>query len=361
MTEIRLDALSKKFDGGVVACDELSLTFESGTTTCLLGPSGCGKTTLMRMIAGLEVPTSGRILFGEHDVTHSTTRARNLGMVFQYPVVYRGTSIRQNIALPLKHESMTAAERDHRVEEILGLLGLEHIADTSVMRLDNATRQKVAVARAIARRAPVVLFDEPITNVDITAKLQLKRVLKELFTRLDQTVIYVTHDQTEAMTLADKIALMKDGRVEQLATPRDLYATSASVFAGWFLGNPGMNFVPVDRSRRLVSDLCPGEVPAEVASIGFRPEDVLIRGDQSAGWVSATLEHSAPSTGGQILATLRLDATTIKAKLPWNHSLETLVGSEVWWRVNDGKIRSFDRSERLVETALAENAAGRRS
>lgn len=181
----------------------------------------------MRMIAGLEAPTSGRVFFGDRDVTNFTTRARNLGMVFQYPVVYRGTSIRQNVAMPLEHEVMSKAQRTERVDEVLSLLGLDPIADRNVGQLDNATRQKVAVARAIARRAPVVLFDEPVTNVDIGAKLQLKRVLKELFTRLDQTVIYVTHDQTEAMTLADKIALMKDGRIEQLASPRELYSTTA--------------------------------------------------------------------------------------------------------------------------------------
>jgi ABC-type sugar transport system ATPase subunit len=274
-------------------------------------------------------------------------------MVFQYPVVYKGTSIRQNVMLPLKHEMMTPTERTARVDEVLDLLGLDDIADRSVSRLDNATRQRVAVARAIARRAPVVLFDEPITNVDINAKLQLKRVLKELFTRLDQTVVYVTHDQTEAMTLADKIALMKDGRIEQLATPRELYSTSASVFAGWFLGHPGMNFIRLSEARRLVAEMFAGSVADEVVTIGFRPEDVRIRTDASTGWVPATVEHAAPVTGGQHLATLRCEGQTIKAKLPWDHPLDVPPGSEVWWRVMDTNIRAFDDSDRLVESSVA--------
>lgn len=355
MTAIRLDNLRRVFGAGVVACDDLTLTFESGTTTCLLGPSGCGKTTLMRMIAGLEAPTSGHVFFGDRDVTNFSTRARNLGMVFQYPVVYRGTSIRQNVAMPLEHEAMSKVERAERVDEVLSLLGLDGIADQSVSRLDNATRQKVAVARAIARRAPVVLFDEPITNVDIGAKLQLKRVLKELFTRHDQTVIYVTHDQTEAMTLADKIALMKDGRVEQLASPRELYSTSASVFAGWFLGNPGMNFIRASDAPGLIAALIMTQLD-EVVTVGFRPENVRVRDDAAPGWSLATLEHSAPTTGGQQLATLRSEGQTIKAKLPARETIYVPAGANVWWRVSEPNIRVFDRADRLVE--LASHSAG---
>jgi ABC-type sugar transport system ATPase subunit len=346
-TEIRLDQLRKEFVGGVVACDDLTLTLKAGTTTCLLGPSGCGKTTLMRLIAGLEGPTSGRVFFGERDVTALSTRARNLGMVFQYPVVYQGTTIRENVAMPLKHEPLTTAQRAGRVDEVLGRLGLDMIADHSVARLDNATRQKVAVARAIARSAPVVLFDEPITNVDISAKLHLKRVLKELFSHLDQTVIYVTHDQTEAMTLADNIALMKDGRVEQLATPRELYSASASVFAGWFLGHPGMNFVRVSERPRLVGEVFGDGLPHDAVTVGFRPEDVMVRTEPTSGWASATVEHVALTTGGQHLATLRCDGQIIKAKLPSSQP-HTIAGTEVWWRVSFEKVRAFDQSERLV-------------
>ena len=220
MLDIRLDHLTKTFDrGNVVAVDDLTLTFPAGTTTCLLGPSGCGKTTLMRMIAGLERPTRGDIYFGDERVTHLSTRQRNIGMVFQYPVVYRGISVRENIELPLREQKLSKEERERRVREIVELLEMGDSIDSSINQLDNGTRQKVAVARAGARQPRIILFDEPITNVDINAKLQLKRALKELFTRLNQTVVYVTHDQTEAMTLADRIALMQDGRITQNAPP----------------------------------------------------------------------------------------------------------------------------------------------
>jgi len=242
MLDIRLENLRKEFNKEVVAVRDLDMTFAGGTTTCLLGPSGCGKTTLMRIIAGLETSTHGDVYFGDECVTNLSTRQRNIGMVFQYPVVYRGISTRENIELPLKQERLTADERRKRVDEVVELLALGDSVNKDMTELDNGTRQKVAVARAVARQPRIILFDEPITNVDISAKLQLKRALKELITRLNQTIIYVTHDQTEAMTLADKIALMKDGSIVQYATPRELYNSPDDVFGGWFLGNPGMNF-----------------------------------------------------------------------------------------------------------------------
>lgn len=356
MAEVRLAGLRKEFDGNVVAVDDLTLTFAEGTVTCLLGPSGCGKTTLVRMIAGLETPTSGQIFFGEHDVTNLKTRRRDLGMVFQSPVVYRGTTVRENVALPLRHERLTNAEAEERIERVLSLLGLDQYANTHAANLDYATRQKVAVARAIARRHPIVLFDEPITNVDIGAKLQLKRVLKELFTTLNQTVIYVTHDQTEAMTLADQIALMHDGRIEQLASPRDLYSRSESVFAGWFLGNPGMNFIERSRSPELVGCLLGEDVSDEVATVGFRPEDVDLRADPSRGGIPAVVDHMAIVTGGQHLVTLRSNGQTVKAKLRWDRNPGIRPGCDAWWSVGNSALRAFDLAERIVSspTALVE-------
>ncbi|HYO29465.1 MAG TPA: ABC transporter ATP-binding protein, partial [Thermomicrobiales bacterium] len=241
MADIRVERLRKVF-GPVVALDDVDFSFPDSSVTCLLGPSGCGKTTLMRIIAGLEAPTSGDVFFGERRVTGLPPRKREIGMVFQYPVVYKGINVRENIELPLKSEKLSAADRRRRVDEVIEVLGLAAAADKDVSRLDNGTRQKVAVAREVARQPRIILFDEPITNVDATAKLQLKRAFKELTRRLSQTIVYVTHDQTEAMTLADQIALMRDGRIVQCDAPRTLYNRPADRFAGWFLGNPGMAF-----------------------------------------------------------------------------------------------------------------------
>ncbi|MEK7422652.1 MAG: ABC transporter ATP-binding protein [Actinomycetota bacterium] len=356
MADIRLVGLGKEFDaGGVVAVRDLTLTFREGSTTCLLGPSGCGKTTLMRMIAGLEVPTTGKIFFGDEDVTRLETSKRNLGMVFQYPVVYRGATVREDIGLPLRVEKLPAAHKAARVDEVIALLGLEEYANHPVDKLNSATRQKVAVARAVARQAPIILFDEPITNVDPDFKLQLKRTLRELFSRLNQTIIYVTHDQTEAMTLADDIALMRDGSIEQMAPPRDLYGRPESVFAGWFLGNPGMNFVPVESQPAVAAAVLGGAVPDGVTAVGFRPEDVLISsGGPQRGAVEATLGHVSLATGGQHLARLLHADLVVKAKLPWDSPVATTRGSQVWWSVPLEKVRAFDRHERAVNLVAAE-------
>lgn len=349
MADIRLEGLRKEFDdGGVVAVRDLDLTFKDGTTTCLLGPSGCGKTTLMRIIAGLDQPTSGRVYFGDKDVTEVKTRNRDLGMVFQYPVVYQGATVRQNIALPLRGEDLTSAEKTERVDELMSLIGLDEVADSDVTGLDSGNRQKVAVARAVSRHAPIILFDEPITNVDPDMKLQVKRTLRELFTRLNQTIIYVTHDQTEAMTLADEIALMNDGAIDQMAPPRELYNDSASRFSGWFLGNPGMDFVPVDGNRDLAQAIVGGPLPASVATVGFRPEFVnLSSGDGSAG-VLATVKHSAIATGGQMLVSLQSGDVAVKAKLPWDTDLDVRPGTTVRWSVAPERLNLFDAADSAV-------------
>ncbi|MCP3995562.1 MAG: ABC transporter ATP-binding protein [bacterium] len=354
MADIRLEGLRKEFDdGAVVAVRDLNLTFREGTTTCLLGPSGCGKTTLMRIIAGLEEPSAGRVFFGDEDVTDLKTRDRNLGMVFQYPVVYRGITVRQNLALPLRADPLSDEEKKQRVNELLEMIDLVHVADTDVDKLDGGTRQKVAVARAVSRHAPIILFDEPITNVDPDLKLQLKRTLRELFSRLNQTIIYVTHDQTEAMTLADEIALMQDGAIEQMAPPRDLYNKSESVFGGWFLGNPGMNFVPVAGNEANAASIAGGALVEAVTTIGFRPEDVLIgRADDPTG-MEAVVEHIAVATGGQKLVNLRSGDLRLKAKLPWDAGGGINDGDAVRWAVPTERIRKFNADDVSVSVAAA--------
>ena len=357
MADIRLENLRKEFDdGAVVAVRDLNLTFREGTTTCLLGPSGCGKTTLMRIIAGLETPSAGRVFFGDDDVTELKTRDRNIGMVFQYPVVYRGITVRQNLALPLRADPLTDDEKHQRVEELLEMIDLKRVADIDVDKLDGGTRQKVAVARAVSRHAPIILFDEPITNVDPDLKLQLKRTLRELFSRLNQTIIYVTHDQTEAMTLADEIALMQDGAIEQMAPPRDLYNKSESVFGGWFLGNPGMDFVPVAGNETVANTIAGGALPGAVTTIGFRPEDVQVAVAESAPGVEALVEHIAIATGGQKLVNLRSGDLRLKAKLPWDEGGDVRAGDTIRWTVAPERIRKFNSEDVAVSAAASESS-----
>jgi ABC-type sugar transport system ATPase subunit len=323
-TEIRMEKLRCAF-GSTVAVDDISMTFPAESVTCLLGPSGCGKTTLMRMLAGLQEPSSGEIYFGSQRVTDLTPSERNIGMVFQYPVVYRGTTLFQSVELPLSRDrSLSKPERKRRVEGVLESLNLTHLAQEDVTALDNATRQKAAVARAVARQPQIILFDEPITNVDVNAKVQLKRALKDLVKQHSQTIIYVTHDQTEAMTLADEIALMEKGRIVQRGIPSELYNNPNSRFGGWFLGNPGMNFVehPLqvqDGALTLGAPLFQGGIRLPAMQgltsvvVGIRPERVQI-GLETPQAVMGEVLRSALVIGGQYLVSLRIGDTIIKAK-----------------------------------------------
>ena len=317
MADIRVANLTKTF-GALRAVDDVTFAFPSGKVTCLLGPSGCGKTTLMRIIAGLETQTSGAIYFGDQDVSRLSPSKRSIGMVFQYPVVYRGISVYRNIELPLQSMKLSKPERTRRVDEAIHLMGLTANANQDVSKLDNGTRQKVAVAREVARQPQFILFDEPITNVDADSKLHLKRSLKELTRSLRQTIIYVTHDQTEAMTLADQIALMEEGKIVQCAPPRELYNHPADRFGGWFLGNPGMVFFSASLSgagdeRTLESPLFPVPVSVQGSSdandhitIGIRPEHIRVSPDAAPGSVAANVDRKSVQIGGQYLVALSI-------------------------------------------------------
>ena len=330
MAEVRVENLTKSFKE-LNAVDNITFTFGESEVTCLLGPSGCGKTTLMRIIAGLETPTKGDVYFGSENVTRLKPSKRDVGMVFQYPVVYRGVTVFENIELPLKGMKLDAAERKRRVDQVVEILDLQPHLQKDHSQLDNGTRQKVAVARAVARQPQIILFDEPITNVDANAKLQLKQSFKALTRQLRQTMIYVTHDQTEAMTLADKIALMQDGKIVQYAPPRELYNQPADVFGGWFLGNPGMNFFEASiENAQLVTPLLPAPVPltGEIGSrtkitAGIRPERVIVRNMPGEDAVEAQVRRKSISIGGQYLIALERDGHPFKAKAP------AVIGAEI--------------------------------
>jgi len=362
MAEIRLEKLRKEF-GKLVAVRDITMTFPSATVTCLLGPSGCGKTTLMRMIAGLETPTSGEVYFDQERVTDLSPTERNIGMVFQYPVVYRGMSVYRNIELPLlQDKSVNAAERKERIHSVIDTLDLGHAVDLDVSQLDNGTRQKVAVARAVARQPQIILFDEPITNVDVASRVQLKRALKRLVKQHSQTIIYVTHDQTEAMTLADEILLMKDGEIVQRGAPRQIYDNPNDRFGGWFLGNPGMNFIDIDvtgggDSAALGAPLFARPVRAaglnggKRVAVGIRPEHILVSREPMRSAVPARIVHESIVVGGQHLLTLQVGDQRFKAKVVSDSSYT--IDDTVWVEFPLGRITLFSPDGNRLETALA--------
>lgn len=323
MTEIVINNVTKRF-GKFTAIDAMSAVFADGEVTCLLGPSGCGKTTLMRMIAGLEKPTSGSILFGKRDVTGLPARKRNVGMVFQYPVMYQPLSVEENIALPLEQDkSLSSRERQKRIDEVLDVLDMRDRRKLFIGDLDAGSRQKVAVGRAVARGSDILLFDEPTTNVEVQSKLLLIRAFKLVTRRLKQTIIYVTHDQTEAMTLADRVALMRDGRILQYDTPSNLYEAPATVFAGWFLGNPGMNFLPARRTADAVdTPLARVPLPADTSVpdtgefvVGVRPEHIRLSTAPIAGAAQGILRDINVTIAGRFVANVEIDGQKVKVKL----------------------------------------------
>ena len=361
MPEIRIENLTKKFKD-VTAVDDLTFSFPEGKVTCLLGPSGCGKTTLLRMIAGLETPTSGSIYFGAIDLTQLAPRKRNIGMVFQYPVVYRGISVYQNIELPLLRRKIPGNERKQRIEEALELLNLKDQASRDSSQLDNVSRQKVSVARAISYRPDIILFDEPMTNIDANSKVQFSHFFKELSKKLNQVIVYVTHDQTEAMTLADQIALMEDGRIVQCNEPRVLYNEPEEIFGGWFLGNPGMNFIDgrceqKDGKNLLISSFFRSPLSiltngfGRQVTIGIRPEHIKVSETVFNNAVVANVKRKSITVGGQFLYVIEVDDVEVKAKIS-APSRELMDAKSLWIEFPVEHIVLFDENQKRVPADL---------
>ena len=367
MSEIEIRELRKVY-GSTVASDSLNAVFEAGSVTCLLGPSGCGKTTLLRMIAGLESPDSGSVLLGGKDVTRLPTGKRDFGMVFQYPVVYRGMSVRENLELPLKEargkNRLNAEERADRVAQLLVIMDLQAVAGRSVDALTNGVRQKVAVARAMIRRPDVVIFDEPVTNVDIVSKLEIQRDIKRVARELGQTVLYVTHDQTEAMTLADRIVLLKDGRIVESGPPREVFNFPSSTFGGHFLGSPGMNFFPgtvidaSDSTATISASVLAHSMIFSTTSrvgadtvVGIRPERIVISDRQTPNAVRASVVTRAVGVGGRWILNCMVGESRVRIKA--HRSNLVSLHSEVWASVTNSAACLFDSEGRRVGVGLA--------
>jgi multiple sugar transport system ATP-binding protein len=243
MAEIELAHLTKVFPGGVAAVQDVNLRVEDGEFMVLVGPSGCGKSTLLRMIAGLEEVTEGRISVGGRDVTELAPRRRDVAMVFQSYALYPHMSVRQNIGYGLKVRREPKPEIKRRVEEVAALLGLEDMLDRRPAQLSGGQRQRVAMGRAIVREPKAFLMDEPLSNLDAKLRVGVRASLAQLHARLGVTTVYVTHDQTEAMTLGHRVAVMRDGRALQVAPPQTLYREPVDLFVAAFIGTPAMNLV----------------------------------------------------------------------------------------------------------------------
>ena len=243
MAEIRLQQLTKVFPGGVRAVDDVTLTIEDGELLVLVGPSGCGKSTLLRLLAGLEEPTSGSIAIGGRDVTHLSPRKRDIAMVFQNYALYPHLTVRKNLAYGLKARRTSKQEIARRIDEVGRMLGLEELLDRRPAALSGGQRQRVAMGRAIVREPAAFLMDEPLSNLDAKLRVGMRAELTRLHQRLGTTTVYVTHDQIEAMTLGQRVAVLRDGVIQQVDTPQSVYAEPANLFVAAFIGSPAMNLV----------------------------------------------------------------------------------------------------------------------
>ncbi|WP_108502987.1 ABC transporter ATP-binding protein [Paracoccus indicus] len=270
------------------ALKQLDHDWDDGAAYALLGSSGCGKSTLLNIISGLLVPSQGRILFDGQDVTRAPTAERNIAQVFQFPVVYDTMTVRDNLAFPLRNRGRDEAYVAERVNEIARMIGMEHMLSRKAQGLTADAKQKISLGRGMVRKdVNALLFDEPLTVIDPHMKWELRTQLKKLHHDFGHTMIYVTHDQTEALTFADKVVVMYDGRVVQIGTPEELFARPEHTFVGYFIGSPGMNLLPakIDGNQALIpGGTTPlahsyGPVSGNV-QLGIRPEHVRLSSDQ---------------------------------------------------------------------------------
>jgi len=328
MARIDLVDLAHSYNGNAAAPETFALkpvtmTWRQGGAYALLGPSGCGKTTLLNLISGIITPSRGKILFDGTDVTPLSTQKRNIAQVFQFPVIYDTMTVGQNLAFPLKNRGVQKAEIAKRVAEIAKLLELTPHLNRKATRLTADAKQKISLGRGLVRSdVAAVLFDEPLTVIDPELKWQLRSKLKALHRELDLTMIYVTHDQTEALTFADTVVVMHDGRVVQSGTPAELFENPAHTFVGYFIGSPGMNIVPAQvRGREAQIDghvialnRSYGRLNGAKIEIGVRPEFVDVAAP-APDLLSAKIER-IDDLGRMRFARVRVGETKLAARVP---------------------------------------------
>ncbi|MEM6387359.1 MAG: ABC transporter ATP-binding protein [Pseudomonadota bacterium] len=302
MGRIVLEKVTKSF-GDVEVIPPLDLTIDDGEFAVFVGPSGCGKSTLLRLIAGLEDVTSGSIKIDGTDATMIPPAKRGLAMVFQSYALYPHMSVRKNIAFPLRMAKMDQAEIDKRVDGAASVLNLSDYLDRRPGQLSGGQRQRVAIGRAIVREPAAFLFDEPLSNLDAALRVGMRMEISELHTKLETTMIYVTHDQVEAMTMADKIVVLRAGNIEQVGSPLELYRSPRNTFVAGFIGSPKMNLIDGDEAKR-----------HNAHTVGVRPEHIEVS-DSAGTWtgVVGVAEHLGSDTFFHVHETGLAETITVRA------------------------------------------------
>jgi multiple sugar transport system ATP-binding protein len=334
MAVVETRKITKEFEGGVSVVRDIDIKTADGEFLVLLGPSGCGKTTLLRMIGGLEQPTSGQILIGEQVVNHLPPRARQIAMVFQSYALYPHMSVYNNIAFPLKAAKIGKDEQKRKVHWASGILGIDQLLDRKPRQLSGGQRQRDALARALVREPNVFLLDEPLSNLDAQRRASARDELQQFQHRIGTTTIYVTHDQVEAMGMGHRIAVIEGGRVRQIGTPRDIYEDPADTFVATFLGSPPMNLVPDGEHL-----------------IGFRPETFHLDTERTADPVS-TVRFELGSIREEYLGSEKLvygeiNGVRTVARMAANTVIPAPEGGNLSFYVKHGDLRIFDKESGL--------------
>jgi len=384
MASVRLESVRKVYENGTIAVDDFNLSINDGELMILVGPSGCGKSTVLRMIAGLEDISAGTLLIDDKRMNDVSPVTRNIAMVFQNYALYPHMTVRKNIELSLKLRRMPKTDRKLRVEETAALLGLEDVLESRPAQLSGGQRQRVAMGRAIVRDPSVFLLDEPLSNLDAKLRAQVRRDISDLQKRLCATMVFVTHDQIEAMTMADRIVVMKDGQVQQVGTPNDLYQNPKNIFVADFIGSPSMNILNgclVAGSDTLRFAFATGQtwelrnVKIEKGSeafdnldgpiiLGIRPEHLAIEGTESEIAGLSAVVKSVEPLGGEAIVHVELIGVKDRASSDQKQTqivvkvqgrFQFTVGDEVIVHLNDDSmVYLFDTETQMAVTGIVE-------
>ena len=363
MALVRFDRVEKAF-GSVKAVDDVSFDIADGEFVCLLGPSGCGKTTTLRLIAGLEKPTAGAIHIGDREVTKLAARDRDIGMVFQDYALYPHMSIADNIGYPLKVRGATVADRDRRVREVAEHLQIGNLLERRPGQISGGQQQRTSVARAVVHEPQVFLFDEPLSNLDAKLRLEARSFLKHLQREVGVTAVYVTHDQAEAMAIADRIAVMSDGKIVQIGPPLEVYRRPATTFVANFLGSPPMNLLPFtvhggarprlasDAVELTLSDATAARLVKAVGdgrpvTAGIRPEHLRLVAGAGPATISGE-PYAVETLGPESLVTLKVGETLLTVRV-FSDDPPDMPGGVAHVQLDEAHVHYFDAEGVRIE------------
>ncbi|MCP4071121.1 MAG: ABC transporter ATP-binding protein [Hyphomicrobiales bacterium] len=352
---IELRDVTKNF-GQFTAVRDVDLFVDAGEVVCLLGPSGCGKTTTLRMIAGLETPSAGDILFGKSRVNNLTPEQRNVAMVFQFYALYPALSVEENLTFPLFAEHLSKSKRQARVADVAEILQLTDILNRKPSEIAEGEKQRVAVARAIIREPNCFLFDEPLSRLDVELRESMRGQIKEVLQGLSKPTVIVTHDQLEALTMADRITIMRDGLIEQIGTPHEVFTKPVNIFVASFIGTPQMNLLGVELIRcngndaevvldgnplkfgveAIASELSPGEI-----TLGIRPRAFSLQSESGKDAISVTSEIIEPMGAETLVHARTISETEIRVVVPREKKVTS--GETLHLRPDPGQTLVFNK------------------